>query len=69
MSRRRPIGAADHVGMVAIDGLDALCAVIIRPTPEGGATAEAYTNGIPKHVAGQLLLQIAQMWIREGDDA
>lgn len=60
---------AEETTLVAVDGRDAVCTVIIRPNPDvpGGVTAEAIARGITKHAAGEMLLQIGRMWTREAD--
>lgn len=53
--------------LVVVDGREALCTVIIRPSADspGGVTAEASARGISKREAGEMLLTIGRMWVGE----
>jgi hypothetical protein len=58
-----------EVGMVAVDGRDALAYVIIRPGKDGESVMlEAAANGISKAQGAYILRHIADQWDPPGGD-
>ncbi|NUR42026.1 MAG: hypothetical protein HOV73_18260 [Streptomyces sp.] len=49
--------------MTAVDGRDALAAVIVRPAEtHGNVTIEAFANGLGKEDAAYILRNVAEQW-------
>ncbi|MEU1496091.1 NUDIX hydrolase [Streptomyces sp. NPDC005732] len=55
--------SSEEKTITAIDGTDALAAVLIRPgTSEAGVAIEAWAKGIDKAAAAAVLRHVADMW-------
>ena len=55
----------EEVTFVAVDGMDALAFVIVRPGAEGFVEVEASARGMTKGDAADVLEQVAARWRAE----
>jgi hypothetical protein len=56
------------LGMVAIDGTEALFAFVVRPHPDGGLEVETFGRGMPRLAAVEIMRDVADRIEREEMD-